>query len=67
MNKEKNMKIEEYEKRLLAFMLYKGYDENNPIDEDKLVDDIIKEGWLELPMERIICLLKSKGIEENEN
>jgi hypothetical protein len=59
--------IEKYEKRLLAFMLYKGYSESNPVDEDKLIKDIIKEGWLDLPDERVICLLKSKGIVENED
>ncbi len=56
------MENNELDKRILSFMLYKGYVGDNGITEEKLLEDIEKEGWLDIPMERIRFLLKQKGV-----
>lgn len=53
---------EEMKKRILSFMLYKGYVGKKTITEEKLIEDMEKEGWLDIPMVRIRTLLEQKGV-----
>ena len=62
MNNKKIQEKEEMKKRILSFMLYKGYIGKKVITEEKLMYDIEKEGWLDIPMERIHALLNEKGV-----
>jgi hypothetical protein len=55
-------KIKDYEKRVLAYMLYYGYIGDKSINEDVLIDRMEGEGWLDMPYERILALLRKKGL-----
>lgn len=59
----KLLKKEEYKKRILSFMLYKGYVEGEKeVLEEDLFEEMNDIGWFEIPMQRIHFLLKQKGL-----
>jgi len=58
------MNKEEMKQRILSFMLYKGYIRDKTILQSQLEEDMKKEGWLDMPYERILSLLRQKGVLE---
>jgi hypothetical protein len=68
MTKEEKIEAEkkDYEVRVLAYRLYHGYEGDNTISEDELINKMFEEGWFDLPKERIRALLRSKGLLKNE-
>jgi hypothetical protein len=59
---KENKEISDLQKRILAFMLYKGYIGENSISVEQLEEDMLKEGWLDISDEQILALLKSKDL-----
>jgi hypothetical protein len=57
--------IEFMKKRILSYMLYKGYVGEHSINEDELSDKMLKEGWLDLSDIQIASLLRNREREEN--
>lgn len=57
-----NDETEEIKMRILSFMLYKGYVGKKTITEKKLVEDMKKDGWFDIPMIRIQALLRQEGV-----